>query len=128
MTLTNKHFCFFIFLEMSTKDFINILQINTGMQDIVFIDPIYNRELYQEAKNKMINMKPSFVSLEFDYDMEPFVFDKYIDGKLDRAYKLCIFEQGVPEPNFIGKTSNLHIDGMPVFFDKDGIRVLNSLN
>ena len=126
--LTDKHFCFFIFLEMPPEDFANLLQTNAVVDCLVFLDPKSNLELYNEAKELMCGKEMGSVFLDFDYDSEPFVFNKYINGKLDRAYKICIFEAKEEEMSYTGQTSNVYCDGTPLFFDPEGNMIKPSLN
>lgn len=125
--LTDNHFCYVLFLEMSPDDFISLLKINGIMDGLVFLDSKNNKEIYQEAKERVLNLNLGQVVFDFDYDAEPFVFDKYINGKLDRAYKICIFEYGT-QNIYSGQTSNVYCEGMPLFFDQDGNMIKNSLN
>src|SRR5258708_32747077 len=125
--LTNKHFCFVIFLEMNPADFLKLLHSNSVGKDFIFLESKGNPELYQEAKEVLLNKNLGGVDFDFDYDAEPFVFNKYINGKLDRAYKICIFEQEEPVKSFSGKTSNEYCDGIPLFFDPTATMIKNSL-
>lgn len=125
--LTNNHFCYILFLEMSPTEFLDLLKINTIIDNMIFLDEKDNLELYQEAKQLLLKKDFSYVSFDFDYDSEPFVFNKYINGKLDRAYKICIFEMK-EEKDYIGETSKLYCDGMPIFFDPEGQIIKNYLN
>lgn len=131
--LTDRHFCYVIFLEMPPIDFVNLLETNGVIDNLKYLDCKYHRELYEEAKERMVVMNLGQIYFDFDYDSEPFVFNKYIGSKLDRAYKICVFEYGEDE-NCIGKTSNFEnisdvfLEGMPLFFDTEGKIIRNSLN
>lgn len=125
--LTDKHFCYVLFLEMSPEDFSNLMKTNGISANLVMLNVQKNVELYQEAKDLIENKDMGSVYFDFDYDSEPFVFDKYINGKLDRTYKICIFE--VQEENkHTGSTSDIYFDGMPQFFGIHGEIIKNSLN
>jgi hypothetical protein len=126
--LTDKHFCFVVFLEMAPSDFANLLHTNTLTENLNFLDVRENLELYNEAKEMIVSQSFGNVIFDFDYDTEPFVFNKYIDGQLDRPYKICIFEAGEPEVSYKGKTSQFYCDKMPVFYDTEGQIIRNSLN
>ena len=126
--LTEWHFCFAIFLEMSVEEFVRLLQTNSPEVYYKFLDARSNLELYEEAKESMLNKRLGGVDFDFDYDTEPFVFNKYINGKLDRAYKICIFEISEREISFSGKTSDAYCNGLPLFYDLDGNLIKNSLN
>jgi len=125
--LTEKHFCYVLFLEMTPGDFISLMKTNGIVDNLSYLDSKRNVELYNEAKELLVSKDFGNVHFDFDYDLEPFVFNKYINGKLDRAYKICIFEYG-EEKDYVGTTSNLYCEGMPVFFDADGNIIKNSLN
>lgn len=125
--LTDKHFCYILFLEMPPSDFINLMKINCILEDVIYLEPKDCVGLYQEAKELLLKKDLGDVSFDFDYDTEPFVFNKYVNGKLDRAYKICIFEHGV-EKSYTGKTSSLYCDGMPLFFDHENNIIKTSLN
>ncbi len=125
--LTDKHFCYVLFLEMQPSDFINLLKTNEIVENIKFLEINKNKELYQEAKDLILDKNYGNIIFDFDYDSEPFVFNKYIDCKLDRAYKICIFE--LVEKEHAIKTSNVYSEkGMPLFFDPNGDMIKNSLN
>ncbi len=126
--LTDNHFCYVLFLEMLPTDFINLLKTNEIVDKLTFLEVKHNVELYQEAKEKLINKNLGSIYFEFDYDSEPFIFNKYINGKLDRPYKICIFEYIPDEKRFLGKTSNTYCNGEPLFFDLDGNMIKNSDN
>jgi len=129
--LTDKHFCYVLFLEMSPEAFISFMHTNTGV-NISYLQPLDNIELYIEAK-KLILEKEGFMDVSFDfaYKTEPLVFNKYISGKLDRPYKICIFEakeEDNTQWQFNGKTSDVYCDGKPLFFDGSGNMIKNSEN
>lgn len=123
--LTDKHFCYALFLEMSPDDFIGLLETNEIVDNLKYINPKFHNELYIEAKALITEKHAPNIQFDFDYDTEPFVFNKYINGKLDRAYKICIFSTENHSPI---KTSNVYCEGMPLFFDPDGNMIKNSLN
>ena len=125
--LTDKHFCYVLFLEMSPDDFISLMKTNAVIDNIVYLDSKKHQELYQETKDLLVSRDLGQVYFDFDYDAEPLVFNKYINGKLDRAYKICIFEHG-SEKDYTGRTSNVYCNGMPLFFDPNGNMIKNSLN
>lgn len=126
--LTDKHFCYVLFLEMKPTDFIKLMKTNGIIDNLVFLDIKKNKELYQEAKELLIGKDFGNVDFDFDYDLEPFFFNKYINGKLDRAYKICIFEHVSEEKSFEGNTSEIYLDGMPLFYDAEGNLIKISLN
>lgn len=126
--LTDKHFCYILFLEMAPADFIALMKTNGIIDSMKYLDAKINLELYQEAKELLTGKNFGRVEFDFDYDSEPFVFNKYINGKLDRAYKICIFEYGEEEKDYTGQTSNVYCNGMPLFFDSEGNMIKNSLN
>lgn len=125
--LTDKHLCMVLFLEMPPADFIELMHTNAMIENLVLLDSRYNLELYQEAKDLLESKLMGDVFFNFDYDSEPFTFDKYIGGKLDRTYKICIFEQ-CEQRDYRGRTSNLYVDGIPVFYDSFGHVIKNSYN
>ncbi len=125
--LTDKHFCYVLFLEMTPTDFANLLKTNGVVDNLKYLDSKYYTELYEEAKERMVRMNSGQVSFDFDFDSEPFVFNKYINGKLDRLYKICVFEYDT-EDDFAGKTSSIYCEGMPLFFDAEGNMIKHSLN
>lgn len=125
--LTDKHFCYVLFLEMAPADFIALMKTNGIVDNIKYLDSKRNLELYQEAKELLTGKDFGQVEFDFDFDSEPFVFNKYINGKMDRAYKICIFEYG-EEKDYTGQTSKLYCDGMPMFYDPQGNIIKNSLN
>jgi hypothetical protein len=125
--LTDKHLCMVLFLEMKPSDFISLMQTNCMIENLVYLDSRYNNELYQEAKDELESKLLGDVFFNFDYDSEPFVFDKYIGGRLDRTYKICIFEQ-CEQRDLRGMTSGLYINGVPVFYDNFGNVIKNSYN
>lgn len=125
--LTEKHFCYVLFLEMAPDDFIALMKTNGIVDKMKFLDSKRNKELYAEAKELLCEKDFGNIYFDFDYDSEPFIFNKYINGKLDRAYKICIFEYG-EEKDYTGQTSKLYIDGMPMFYDPEGNIIKKSLN
>lgn len=125
--LNSNHFCYVLFLEMSPADFINILQTNQIIDNLVFLETKKNLDLYQEAKERLDARQTDNLNFDFDYDTEPFVFNKYIDGKLDRAYKICIFEYCEDKIEPV-QTSNVYCEGMPLFFDGEGNMIKTILN
>ena len=93
--LTDKHLCYVVFLEMSPADCISLLETNSIAENIVLLEVKDNLELYQEAKELMIDKYSfdNYIKFDFDVDSEPFIFYKHIGNKIDRVYKICIFEQ-----------------------------------
>lgn len=126
--LTENHFCYVLFLEMSPIDFVNLLKTNGVIDNLKYLDCKYHNELYEEAKERMVGMNLGQIYFDFDYDSEPFVFNKYIGNKLDRAYKICVFEYNTEEDCCVDKTSSFYCEGMPIFFDEKGEIIRNSLN
>lgn len=127
INLTDKHFCYVIFSDMNPNDFIGLMKTNRIVEDLTYLDINRNIELYREAKELILLKDLGNESFEFNSDLEPFIFNKYINGKMERSYKICIFEHGKKE-NYIGKTSNLYCDGLPIFFDPEGEIIKNCLN
>ena len=133
--LTNYHFCYVIFREMTPNEFANLLQTNTGIENLIFLEIESNEDLYEEAKQLIKTQYSNFKNLlfEFPYKNEPYTFNKFIDGNLDRTYKICIFEvlENKKENTnweFNGKTSNLYFDDIPLFIDPNGKVIKNSDN
>jgi hypothetical protein len=112
---------------MAPSDFIKLMKTNGIVDKMKFLDSKENIGLYKEAKELLTGKDFGQVEFDFDYDSEPFVFNKYINGKLDRTYKICIFEYG-EEKDYTGQTSKVYIDGMPIFYDQQGNIIKNSLN
>jgi hypothetical protein len=112
---------------MAPADFIALMKTNGKIDSLKFLEPKRNQELYEEAKDFLSKKDLGNTYFDFDYDSEPFVFNKYINGKLDRAYKICIFEYG-EEKDYTGQTSKFYINGMPMFYDPEGNIIKNSLN
>lgn len=106
---------------MTPQDFLNLMELNVGLVGLEFLNYDKNKEIYSEAKSLILNSvsNKSGVVFDFAYDSEPFVFNKFINGQLDRQYKICIFEL---------KEEKARITKMPVFFDPNGDIVKNSLN
>ena len=126
--LTGKHLCYVIFSEMSPSSFIDMLELNFGIVGLIHIRENGNEELYEEAKQKMLNLFTGTISFDFKFSMNPFYFNKRINGKLDGCYKICIFEQDFEKKDYVCQTSSLYYNGVPKFFDEDGKIIKNSLN
>lgn len=127
--LTEKHFCYVMLLDMSTEDFIEQMDINEIVSNLDLLSEKNNKELYLEARKIIESKNKLGCSFEFEYDIEPFVFKKYIDGIPGKEYRICVFQQNhekVKHP--IIKTSDFYIKGMPLFFDADGNMIKHSLN
>lgn len=130
-TLNKNHFCYVIFKEMTPVDFLTLMELNVGMLDLHFLNYSENDDLYSEAKGLILRRASQSQGIVFDfaYDSEPYVFNKFIDGQLDRQYKICIFEFREPEEEkYKGKTSEAYYNDMPMFFDPEGNLIKNSLN
>lgn len=133
--LTEYHFCYVIFNEMSPSSFKDLLEMNIGVTNLEYLDIILNEDLYKEAKESIIEKTRMYdwVKVEFPFENDPFVFNKFIDNNFDRTYKICIFETKNAIMNnsgwdFKGKTSNVYCNGKPLFFDEEGNMIKNSDN
>jgi hypothetical protein len=133
--LTNSHFCYVIFYEMSPSHFKDLLEMNIGVTFLKYLDVILNEDLYKEAKELIVEKTKMYdtVRVEFSFENDPFVFNKFIDNNFDRTYKICIFEVADENTNssgweFKGKTSNVYCNGKPLFFDGEGSMIKNSDN
>lgn len=124
--LRDNHFCYVIFKEMNPLDFLSLMELNVGLKNMVFLDYDSNLELYSEAKGLILQgiSNKTGVVFDFAYESEPFVFNKFINGQLDRQYKICIFEVKKEKR----KTSDVYCDKMPIFYDPNGDIIKNSLN
>ena len=127
--LTDKHFCYVVSLDMSIEDFIEQMDINEIVADLDLLSEKSHKELYLEARKRIENKNRLGCSFEFDYDIEPFIFKKYIDGKPVKEYRICIFQQNNEKTKHsIIKTSKFYLNNLPVFFDDSGSVIKISLN
>lgn len=117
--LTENHFCYFIFNEMTITQFQAFLETNAGGKYFNYLPISENLEFYEEAKTNILQQAFSFVQIEFPFVEFPFVFEKFIDGKFDRTYKICIFEINNEEREPSIKTSGVYCNGKPLFFDEN---------
>lgn len=126
--LTLDHFCYYIFNEMTIESFQSFLDINCGGKNLKYLEIDKNKELYEEAKEQIMAHPFDFVKIEFPLEEFPYVFEKFIDGKFDRVYKICIFEISKEERIPLIKTSDTYYRGKPMFFDdnNDLIKISNN--
>lgn len=126
--LTLNHFCYYIFNEMTLESFQSFLDINCGGKNMKYLEIDKNKELYEEAKEQILSHPFGFVKIEFPKEEFPFVFEKFIDGKFDRTYKICIFEITEEERVPLIKTSDVYCNGEPLFYDQQGELIKKNLN
>lgn len=132
--LTLDHFYYYIFNEMTLESFQSFLDINCGGKALRYLEIDKNKELYDEAKEQIMAHTFNFVTIEFPLEEFPYVFEKFINGKFDRVYKICIFEiskeeivlQAKQYPSI--KTSDVYCDGKPLFFDENDNLIIPSNN
>jgi hypothetical protein len=126
--LTLDHFCYYIFNEMTLESFQSFLDINCGGKNLKYLEIDKNKELYEDAKKQIMAHPFDFVKIEFPLEEFPYVFEKFIDGKFDRTYKICIFEITEEERIPLIKTSDVYCNGEPLFFDEDNNLIKPSNN
>jgi hypothetical protein len=126
--LTLDHFCYYIFNEMTLESFQSFLDMNCGGKALRYLEIDKNKELYDEAKEQIMAHNFDFVKIEFPLEEFPYVFEKFIDGKFDRVYKICIFEISKEERTPLIKTSDVYCNGEPLFFDEDNNLIKPSNN
>jgi len=132
--LTNHHFCYVIFNEMNPSTFKDLLEMNIGVTFLEYLDVILNEDLYKEAKQLIVEKTKTyeFVKVEFPFESDPFVFNKFIDNNFDRTYKICIFESKDDKMENSGwdfnKTSAVYCNGKPLFYDDGANLIKNSDN
>lgn len=126
--LTLDHFCYYIFNEMTLESFQSFLDINCGGKNLKYLEIDKNKELYEDAKKQIMAHPFDFVKIEFPLEEFPYVFEKFIDGKFDRIYKICIFEINNEKRIPLIKTSDTYYHGKPMFFDdnNDLIKISNN--
>ncbi len=126
--LTLDHFCYYVFNEMTLESFQSFLDINCGGKALRYLEIDKNKELYDEAKEQIMAHTFNFVTIEFPLEEFPYVFEKFINGKFDRVYKICIFEISKEERTPLIKTSDVYCNGEPLFFDEDNNLIKPSNN
>jgi len=126
--LTLDHFCYYIFNEMTLENFQSFLDMNCGGKALRYLEIDKNKELYDEAKEQIMAHTFDSVNIEFPLEEFPYVFEKFIDGKFDRVYKICIFEISKEERTPLIKTSDVYCNGEPLFFDEDNNLIKPSNN
>lgn len=121
-----KYICYAVPIDLDVEVVISMLETNGMAEHLIYLDERSHKDLYTWARKVMQQKQTIGVSFDFDYDHEPLIFNKYVNGKMSGEYRICIFEKS--ENKYKGKLSDIYCNGMPLFYDTEGNLIKPSLN